>query len=128
MDCSPCSKYCLFCNNTNTTCSACVINGTNKAYLLNNSCLTNCPAGYFNFDNLTLGPTTCESCNNSCAKCSGDLNNCSSCKSGFYLYNNTCITTCPSGYFAVNATNTCNDSSLISTKLALTMAFTDNLN
>lgn len=70
--CAQCSKYCLICNATNISCSVCVVNGTNKSYYYNNSCIKTCPNGYFKFDNLTFGPTTCSACNTSCLKCSGD--------------------------------------------------------
>ena len=43
----------------------------------------------------------CLDCQPPCKSCSGPTNNeCTSCVSGYYLLNTTCVTTCPSGYYA----------------------------
>lgn len=88
--CSVCSSTCLDCNGLNTTCTSCVFNGTGKRYFLNGTCLTNCPNGTYKFDNATLGPTLCLTCNTTCLLCSIDANNCSKCVPGRYLYISTC--------------------------------------
>lgn len=84
-----------------------------------------CPIGYFEFDNLTLGPTICDTCNNSCIACYGNADNCSSCKIGYYLYNNTCMNPCPPGYFGYNLTQTCKDNAVF---LTMSIGFSDTLN
>ena len=104
--CLSCSPYCLVCSGTSVTCSLCVTNGTYKSYLLNNSCLLSCPNGYYPSQG---GPTLCISCDNKCTICSGSATNCSACASGFFFYNNTCVSICPSDYFVYNGT-TCNNS------------------
>lgn len=125
VNCLTCSPYCLLCSASNSTCSECVMNGTYKSYFLNNSCLINCPVGYYKFDNSTFGPNTCETCNINCLKCLGDANNCSLCKTGYYLYQNNCLNPCPTGFFAYNLTQTCNNNSVF---LTMTVGFSDPTN
>lgn len=123
--CSQCSPYCLICATANTTCSSCVISGTYKSYLHDSQCVVNCPTGTYPFDNSTVGPTVCNPCNSSCTACSGNSDNCSGCSNTTYLYGNSCLAACPTGYFGYNDTRTCNDSSV---RLQLSMAFLDSLN
>jgi len=73
--CQPCSSICGSCSGSSTTCITC-----------------NATAGYY------LSGTTCLLCNNICATCQTTSTNCTSC-SGTYLQNNTCQSTCPTGYY-----------------------------
>lgn len=34
-------------------------------------------------------------CNSPCGTCVGNMDNCTSCKNGMYLYESTCLSTCP---------------------------------
>lgn len=49
---------------------------------------------------------TCVPCKNSCSLCSG-IDNCTQCKSGFFLYGTDCIDTCPEGQFGDDVQNKC---------------------
>jgi len=97
------------CNDTNcakclssTTCQYCMI----PYYLyLNTSnlttCVANCPNGYYKIGR------NCQMCNYTCVSCDQNLNNCSSCISGLFLFQNKCYNFCPVGYFADATTSTC---------------------
>ena len=77
------------CSNCNAGCSAC------SSSTLCSACIS----GYY------LSGTQCLSCNPSCLSCSGGLsNNCLSCNSPNYLYQATCVASCPSGSFQDTAT------------------------
>ena len=46
-NCSDCHPFCQLCEINSTYCSECTLNGTWKAYLLNNECLLTCPVEYY---------------------------------------------------------------------------------
>lgn len=125
--CSKCNSKCLLCTTSSTNCQACVISGGNKAYLLGSTCYTACPATYYNFDNNTVGPTICLKCDNACTLCSESSINCSACNTSYYLFNsNTCLSTCPTGYFPYNATQTCIDSKTLFVTLSADIYFSSS--
>jgi proprotein convertase subtilisin/kexin type 5 len=81
--------------------------GGSIAYLWNNTCYSTCPDGTYS----TSTPNLCNSCDLKCIICSGSSTACSSCTlSGgniAYLWNNTCITSCPDGTFYASSPNLC---------------------
>lgn len=66
----------------------------------NGQCYSTCPDGsYLDFTNVY-----CQVCNSICKTCFGSATNCTACE-GAYLYNNTCLSSCPSNHYNLN--NTC---------------------
>ncbi|GAA5891563.1 hypothetical protein JCM5296_004259 [Sporobolomyces johnsonii] len=75
------------------TCSACLA-GT---FLVDGACVDACPTG----TTVSSDGLSCESCDSSCATCSGASTYCTSCSTSSQLVlNGTCISSCPTGYFA----------------------------
>jgi hypothetical protein len=99
---------CILCSNQ-TVCSSCTLNGTNMAYLLGLLCYNTCPSGFYGDNNYLQGPNTCLSCDPACLTCTNNPTPCQSCKNGSYLYNSTCLSTCPNGTIAYSMTNQCMD-------------------
>lgn len=106
----PDSQSCVFC--------------TNQDYVnFNGSCLVDCPFGYYKYNN-TLYNTKkfvyqwlvqcvpvcpqqyyvdsnnyCQTCPTNCLTClSADIGNCTSCNTGFIVFEGICVTSCPVGY------------------------------
>ena len=105
--CAPCDIACEACSDgTNSQCTACKV-----GYFLQPSstiCFSSCPAGYWE----NTPSKTCSPCNTYCSVCTGSSNNqCSACKSGYFLQPapsaTTCTNTCPSGYWKDTANNIC---------------------
>jgi hypothetical protein len=102
-DCLPCNSSCQTCSNS-IDCTSCIQN----LFLYNSTCFSNCPQGYLKAEaglctktedcisGKYINKDWCLSCPNECSSCSSQ-SNCSVCASGFYLFNNTCSLTCPSG-------------------------------
>jgi proprotein convertase subtilisin/kexin type 5 len=68
-----------------------------EIYSYNGTCYEICPnTTYLDFTNIN-----CQACNSICATCSLTATNCTSCSST-YLYNLTCISQCPSGFYGSN--------------------------
>jgi len=105
-NCSNCNNTCIMCTDQ-VTCSSCTLNGGNKAFLLGVLCFRTCPTGYYGDDNFGSGPNICSLCNFTCATCTGYPSPCQSCITGYYLYQNTCINPCPTGYITYTPTLTC---------------------
>jgi hypothetical protein len=83
--CEKCGIYCGSCLD-NKTCLKCDTN----YYLLNNSCVKNCPLGYSRIDD------TCIQCaTDKCQTCASNPAICDKCISPLLVYNNTCLRTCP---------------------------------
>lgn len=57
------------------------------------SCEMTCPHSHYLSDNKNcyICPQQCETCNNA--------NNCTVCATGYYLFNELCLQTCPDGYY-----------------------------
>lgn len=110
--CQNCPATCLSCINS-TYCTDCLpnseyssadgscyshCNGTIQ-YSIGKTCVSVCPDGtYSDYTNVT-----CQACNSICATCFGGSLNCTSCSNAFF-YNNTCLSQCPAGLFAINST------------------------
>jgi hypothetical protein len=84
------NSFCAVCDSTCATCSG----GTSS------TCLT-CPPGRY------LSNNSCLACDSTCATCVTSATNCLSCS--VVLYQNTCLSDCPSGFYAslVGGINTC---------------------
>ncbi|KRX07487.1 Insulin-like growth factor binding protein, N-terminal [Pseudocohnilembus persalinus] len=93
--CQPCDSECYTCNGPSSKqCILCTSSPTQLYMHFDNQCYQNCPQGYFN-DNTSKN---CQICPTGCYTCS-DLSTCSECIPGYYLHNNNCLLTCPSGYY-----------------------------
>ena len=123
--CSFCSPLCISCSGTSLTCSQCTVNGTNKAYYYNGTCLKTCPNGYYSDGGSGTGPNLCLSCASPCSNCKGNSSFCLACISGLFLYNNTCLTACPTGFFYSNATKKCEN---FTVTMDAKISFSDSLN
>ncbi len=96
--CKSCSAGCQTC--TPLVCVQCA-----SGFLLNGSCLAECPGGFFG----NPRNQQCTACESPCVSCT-DTYFCKECGPGFYLYRNTCVRPpCPNqGWF--NFTNkVCSD-------------------
>jgi len=71
----------------------------------------------------------CEACNASCYYCTNSPSPCQQCNSGYYLYNQICYDTCPTGLFESNATGSgqCLDCNVVCVDLTLSMYFANSL-
>lgn len=100
--CGVCPIQCSTCTSP-SVCLSC----TTNYYLLNNSCLTDCPSGYYPI-NIQQICAICNSVNNSahCATCI-TINICSTCLYPYYLSpsTKTCTVSCSSNEIPLN--NTC---------------------
>ena len=95
-----CPNHTILINNSCTCPSSCetcdnnVCNSCKAEYVyFNNSCINQCPDGYFN----SFG--VCLACEQNCSICTG-LNHCYECKSPYYLYSNSCYFECPGNTYA----------------------------
>lgn len=98
--CGVCDISCSICFGPNfNQCSQC----TTGYIFSGTSCYKdlNCPDGYFQ----SLLLYSCVSCNTLCQKCFGpSSNDCLQCIDSYFLDQNTCISTCPSGKYPVDQT------------------------
>ena len=122
MNCTKCNVTCSVCLNQ-SICTSCTLNGTNEAFLLGSICYKICPVSYYSSTSGGAGPNICLSCDPSCATCTGNPNPCQSCVSGYYLYNGSCGTTCPSSYIAYALLNQCMDCSFYCVGLSINIYF-----
>jgi len=98
------SNQCLSCNGAyyypaETKCEACP-----RSLIFNNMyCLPDlytCPYGLFTNINETNTSMICNSnCSSICESCYGSANNCTSCAYELIMFNNTCVSQCPQGYY-----------------------------
>ena len=105
--CQACSSTCITCATVadNCTTASCPVN----LYYLNNSCLSQCPTGYY-----ADASRLCQGCAVGCFSCFGaGSNKCSKCQteSGptpYYLKDvSTCTTVCDNGFYGNATTNLC---------------------
>ncbi|KAL4506596.1 hypothetical protein ABPG72_000167 [Tetrahymena utriculariae] len=96
--CSSCSQSCQSCSINSTYCTSCLSN----QFLQNGTC-QNCPSNCLACSGIQL-----------CTQCASTFylnqlqNECTSqCSTGFFAYNNTCVQTCPNGYYGNKDSNTC---------------------
>ena len=101
--CELCSSLALNCSNCSSE-TACFSCDSNYYFFPDNSsCIAEIPSGYAAV-NGTLTP-----CDPSCATCTIEVTNCSSCDGNLSLFSNSCIDVCPNLTVAVN--NTCTECS-----------------
>ncbi|XP_077377227.1 proprotein convertase subtilisin/kexin type 5b isoform X4 [Festucalex cinctus] len=73
-------------------------------FLLNSTCVQQCPAGYYG----DKDERTCERCHLSCASCSGRHSvQCLACRSGFFRHGSSCVQTCPESHFGNSSSMEC---------------------
>ena len=102
--CQNCNNMCYTCNGgLATNCLTCNTTGTNKYFMNGNkTCTSACPTNGYYAD----ASYTCQSCDSTCYTCNGTtINNCLTCNiTGTYKYfmngNKTCMSACPTGYYA----------------------------
>lgn len=89
--CVQCTSPCETCAGTVTTCLSCL--QTTPLFLFSYRCLSSCPTTtYAN----TL-KYECTNCSLPCLTCSS-ATSCQSCMGNYYLFNTSCLQTCPTGY------------------------------
>ncbi len=88
----------MYCKDgTISNCTVCALYNSIQYVLSGTTCYTACPAG--TYQNST---NTCASCASSCTTCNGTSStNCVTCTLPRYFLstNNSCMTSCPNGYF-----------------------------
>uniref|UniRef100_A0AAV2MQD7 P/Homo B domain-containing protein n=1 Tax=Knipowitschia caucasica TaxID=637954 RepID=A0AAV2MQD7_KNICA len=92
-DCQKCHSSCESCSGpTADHCISC----NSPHFLLNSSCLQQCPEGFFTDSEVRV----CERCHWSCARCSGRHSlQCKRCREGFYTQAGGCVPTCSPSHF-----------------------------
>ena len=86
-----CDERCASCSSTSAACLSCNTTSSFPNYLSDHSnCYDICPPGFFN----TL-TSTCGTCLAPCATCITSDTQCLSCQTGTYLFNSTCVASCP---------------------------------
>lgn len=109
--CKVCMSNCATCTTCDVsnvcTCTSCLLG---KVWFANdNTCRDACPVGFFNLSG------TCSPCAVSCKTCRSSAAFCLSCYNAVdangdgikYLYENTCLTSCPIQYYGNPTTNIC---------------------
>lgn len=86
--CVNCVYPCLTCSSMNT-CLTCAFDSGASLYLYNNYCFKTCPT------KTMLSGIICKDCDSRCSKCAGSVSTCTGCYNGYYLYQGTCIVSCP---------------------------------
>lgn len=107
--CKACYNLCTTCSILTNNCSVCQTTGIYTSFLNGTACVANCGNKYFGDTNSGMGPNVCTLCDPSCLLCSINSTYCSQCAPPNYLYNMTCSTICPTGFFGDNATWSCLD-------------------
>lgn len=72
--------------------------------LFNNDCVSDCPDAYYPLNN------ECQPCSTGCDVCTS-ISACSDCSFGYYLYQQECLTDCPSAAPVIDGNSTCVDCS-----------------
>jgi proprotein convertase subtilisin/kexin type 5 len=78
-----CSSPCSTCQGTPTNCTACL---NASLFVSLGSCLSSCPGSSY------LSGSSCLPCPTACSSCSATT--CLACLASYYLYNNTCYSSC----------------------------------
>lgn len=102
--CRYCSDYLLNCMNCTTLgCTVCA-SGYSLYSSANSSglagCVLQCPTGTIQQSISSI--SRCTPCAGGCTACTNTAHNCTACASGYYYYNYTCVSACPSPMIAVN--------------------------
>ncbi|KAK9523367.1 hypothetical protein VZT92_019778 [Zoarces viviparus] len=100
--CQQCHKLCHRCSGPGKDhCLSC----NEPHYLLNNTCVQECPVGYYAEDK---DGRECERCHFSCKSCVGRHSlQCVDCKSGFFKQGSSCVETCSESHFGNTSTMVC---------------------
>ena len=98
--CLDCHYPCKTCSASNTNCTSC-----SRGILHNNQCVNDCPLTYY-ANYLQNQNVTCQACQPNCINCQS-LTSCISCTNSTYLYEGSCGSTCPSGFYADSTNNSC---------------------
>ena len=97
-----CSIPCQSCTSIASQCLSCLPSphtSQNVYFAFNNTCVNSCPDTYF----LVNATMSCSKCNaTACENCYANQNQCTTCLSGKYLYQSTCLSVCPAQYYAYN--------------------------
>lgn len=88
--CTKCQDPCLECSGSVSTCTKC----QSPLVLLSSECVNDCGVSKYNDTGI------CDDCINHCSECLDSVN-CETCEDGFYLFEGTCKSVCPSGYLKV---------------------------
>ncbi|XP_029295190.1 proprotein convertase subtilisin/kexin type 5-like [Cottoperca gobio] len=101
-ECQPCDKLCHRCSGLGKDlCLSC----NEPHFLLNNTCVQECPVGYYAEDK---DERVCERCHFSCKSCVGRHSlQCVNCKSGFFKQGSSCVETCSESHFGNTTTMAC---------------------
>ena len=107
--CDSCQAGCSVCfGGTTNDCTSCTtVNGTVYYLQIGSTiCSQTCPDGQFISASI---PHFCQPCSISCITCSQDAYNCTSsnCSINYYYLNNSCLTICPTDYYADPVTRHC---------------------
>ncbi|MBN3318924.1 PCSK5 convertase, partial [Atractosteus spatula] len=99
--CGPCHTSCHLCAGPSEyECLSC----NKNYYLLNHTCVDQCPLGYYSDKERNL----CDHCHMTCQSCSGKHSiQCLTCKPGFYRQGEECVISCRIGYYANVSTGVC---------------------
>ncbi|KAJ8347152.1 hypothetical protein SKAU_G00285530 [Synaphobranchus kaupii] len=99
--CQPCHTHCAHCSGPGKlSCLSC----NRNHFLLNGSCLDDCPVGLFR----DVQQWRCEPCHPTCRSCIGRLSqHCLTCKSHLYREDKKCVETCRPSYYGDVSTGAC---------------------
>ncbi|KAM9742841.1 proprotein convertase subtilisin/kexin type 5b isoform 1-T1 [Menidia menidia] len=100
------------CKQCHTLCDRCSGPGEKRClsckeprFLMNNTCVKECPVGYYAEDR---DERRCERCHYSCQSCVGHHSvQCDTCKPGFFKQGSSCVETCSESHFGDPATMVC---------------------
>ncbi|EDQ90289.1 uncharacterized protein MONBRDRAFT_24594 [Monosiga brevicollis MX1] len=99
-------EFCHDCAGNRSVCTVC----SSGRYLHAGACLEHCPAGYEevgrgNFNNECRLEALAGCADNECYSCEEDRDLCTMCKNGYFLHEDGCVASCPSGYEPVGRGN-----------------------
>lgn len=92
--CQKCGEGCSLCSSL-TDCSTCDDGLFKFSIGESTECLINCPITALEWPGSVK---ECKACSQPCYTCEDSTETCSSCITGFYLHESTCLSECPSGY------------------------------
>ncbi|KAL4454935.1 hypothetical protein ABPG74_006317 [Tetrahymena malaccensis] len=98
-NCSKCSEECQECDQDPKKCTKC----NKQTFLYKQSCLKECPLGYYQNEN----KQSCESCISNCSECSAQYT-CDICKDGYFKsQKQECVNKCDSNFYGDPNTREC---------------------
>ncbi|KAG7490700.1 proprotein convertase subtilisin/kexin type 5 isoform X1 [Solea senegalensis] len=101
-NCQQCHKLCNLCSGPGK--NNC-LNCNKPHFLLNGTCVEQCPVGYYAEDE---GERVCERCHFSCKSCAGHHSlQCVTCKTGFFKQGSSCVESCSESHFGDTETMVC---------------------